>query len=262
MGMNKPKPILFAALVMVTLACLSVINWCSWISQRCLGADFVKPIALIAALLTIGLFSFIWQARRTSRYTHQLLNYAHIALPSRLESVITEFGLDTSQVIFIQSPQPTAFCFGFLRPRICLSTGLIDLLSMPQLWAVLLHEDYHRRRFDPLRILLVEAIGTALFFLPVVQEWRTLYKIKLELSADRYAVEKAGKAALAGALHRLVSYSAASRSFPSVVTAGISANSARIAALLGERSTPHQLSAKSFIGSIANLWALCLLLML
>jgi len=262
MTINKPKPILFAALVIVTLACPSVVNWCGWIIQRCTGADFVKPTALIAALITIALLTVIWQAWRTSRHTRQLLHYAHIALPSHLESLITELGLNASQVVCIESPQPTAFCFGFLRPRICLSASLVDLLSRPQLQAALLHEDYHRRHFDPLRILLVEAIGTALFFLPLVQEWRTLYKIKLELSADRYAVEKAGKAALAGALHRLLSYSAAPLAFPSMVTAGLSANSARIAALLGERSAQQPISAKSILRSTANLWVLCLLLML
>jgi Zn-dependent protease with chaperone function len=262
MTSNKSKPTLFTGLLLLALACVSLVNLCSWIIHWCLDADFVKQTILIAALLTIGLLAVAWQLWRTSQYTRQLLSYAHISLPLHLESLIAEFGLDTAQVAFIQSPQPMAFCFGFLRPRICLSTSLVDLLSTPQLQAALLHEDYHRRRFDPLRILLVEAIGAALFFLPVVQEWRTLYKIKLELNADRYAVEKAGKAALAGALHRLLSYSAASMSFANVVTAGISANSARIAALLGERSAQQQISARSFVRSAAILWALCLLLML
>ena len=261
MTLNKPKPTLFTALLMLALACVILVNLCSWIIQWCLGADFVKQTVLIAVLLTIGLLTVIWQLWRTSRYTRQLLSYARIAFPSHLESLITEFGLDASRIVFIQSLQPMAFCFGFLRPRICLSASLVDLLTTSQFRAALLHEDYHRRHFDPLRILLVEAIGAALFFLPIVQEWRTLYKIKLELNADRYAVGKAGKVALAGALHRLLSYSAASVSLPNVVTAGISANSARIAALLGERSA-QQISAKSFVRSAAILWALCLLLML
>jgi hypothetical protein len=136
----------------------------------------------------------------------------------------------------------------------------MELLSVPQLQAALLHEDHHRRRFDPLRILIVEALSAALFFLPVVQEWRLLYKIQLELDADNYAADKAGKAALAGALHRLLSFSPGSAS--GVVTAGLSANSARIAALLGERSTPQQISTRSLLSSAVILWVICLLLML
>lgn len=261
MTMNKSKPTLFTGLLLLALACISLVNLCSWVINWCLGADFVKQGGLIASLLAIGLFTLVWQIWRTSRYTKQLLSYTHIPLTSHLESLAAELGFNTSRVVLVQAPQPIAFCFGFLRPRICLSVGLVELLSTPQLRAALLHEDYHRRRFDPLRILLVEAVGGALFFLPVAQEWRALYKIKLELDADRYAVERAGKAALAGALHRLLTDSAAPMS-ARVAAAGISANSARIAALLGDRSTPQQISAKSFIRSALILWVLCLLLMI
>lgn len=251
---------LFTGLLMLALVCLSFVSLCGWIMNWCLKSDFVKQAGLTAVLLTIGAFAVVWQIWRTSRYTRQLLNHAHIPLPPHLEALVTEFGPDVSQVVLIQSSKPIAFCFGFLRPRICLSTGLVELLSVPQLQAALLHEDHHRRRFDPLRILIVEALGAAFFFLPIVQEWRVLYKIQLELDADCYAANKAGKAALAGALHRLLSLSPDSAS--GVVTAGLSANSARIAALLGERSTPQQISARSFVSSALILWVLCLLLML
>lgn len=262
MTINKSRPTLFTGLLMLALVCISLVNLCSWVINWCLEANFVKQGILTVGLLAIGFFTLVWQLWRTSRYTKQLLSYTHIPLTSDMESLTAELGFDATRVALVQAPQPIAFCFGFLRPRICLSTGLVELLSTPQLRAALLHEDYHRRRFDPLRILLVEAIGGALFFLPVVQEWRTLYKIKLELEADRYAVERAGKPALAGALHRLLNYSVSPVSVSKGVTAGISANSARIAALLGDRSAPQHISAKSFVHSALILWVLCLLLML
>lgn len=258
----KPTYSLFTGLLLLALACLSFVSLCSLVMNWCLKSDFVKQAGLTALLFTVGLFALVWQIWRTSRYTRQLLKYAHIPLPPHLEAFVTEFGLDVSQITLIQSSKPIAFCFGFLRPRICLSTGLMELLSVPQLQAALLHEDHHRRHFDPLRILMVEALGAALFFLPVVQEWRMLYKIKLELDADSTAVDRAGKAALAGALHRLLSFSPNSAAASGVVTAGLSANSARIAALLGERSTPQQISPRSFLSSALILWVLCLLLML
>jgi Zn-dependent protease with chaperone function len=262
MTINKSKPTVFTGLLILALVCVSFVNLCSWVIHWCLNANFVKQASLITGIFTIGLLTVAWQIWRTSRYTKQLLSYAQVPTPPHIEVIITEFGLDKTQVVLIQSPQPIAFCFGFLRPRICLSTSLIELLSPPQLQAALLHENYHRLRFDPLRILLIEAIGTALFFLPVIQEWRTLYKIKLELDADRYAVDRVGKPALAGALHRLLSYATVPISVPSVITAGISANSARIAALLGERSAPQQISGRSLLRSTAIIWVLCLLLMI
>jgi hypothetical protein len=140
----------------------------------------------------------------------------------------------------------------------------VALLPSAQLQAVLLHEDYHRQRFDPLRILVVRTISAALFFLPFVREWRRLFEIKLELDADRYAVHQTSKAALAGALHRLLNYSPSplSISEAGIITAGLSANTARIAALLGERAEPERISLKSVISSTAILWGICFILMM
>jgi Zn-dependent protease with chaperone function len=174
---------------------------------------------------------------------------------------MVDWGIQASDFILIESSEPVAFCFGFFHPRICLSTGFITLLSKTQLRAAVLHEDYHRQKFDPLRILLLEVFTKALFFLPVVQEYSRLYKIQLELAADRYAVERAGKAALAGALHRLIN--SVSNPNPSYgIIAGISANSARIAALLGDRSLKQAISLRSLLLSSLIIWLLCLGLML
>jgi Zn-dependent protease with chaperone function len=188
---NKKAPqIIFPVLLMAAFACVSLVNLCSWLLSWCLRANFVKEAVFIGGILTICVFAFVWQAVRTSWHIKNLFAYAQIKTSPEIESLISQFGLQPSQIILVQSPQPMAFCFGFLRPRICLSTGLLGLLSSSQLRAALLHEDYHCQHFDPLRILLLEALGTALFFLPIVQEWRSLYKIKLELAADAYAVQR------------------------------------------------------------------------
>jgi len=140
----------------------------------------------------------------------------------------------------------------------------VDLLSTSQLQAVLLHEDYHRQRFDPLRILAVKSISSALFFLPFIHEWCHIFEIKLELDADHYAVQRTSRSALAGALHNLLQPSSKILSISplGVITAGLSANSARIAALLGERSKPEQIPLKSLISSTAIIWTICVVLMI
>ena len=220
----------------------------------------IKQSIVIIGLLTVAVLTIICQSWRTIRCTRQLLGYAQTPFPPNLEALIREFGLNPSQLVFLKASQPLTFCFGFLRPRICLSSGLVEVLTRPQLRAALLHEEYHRKQFDPLRLLLAEALATALFFLPVVREWHTIFKIQLELNADQYAIRKTGRAALAGALHRLLSYSAIPSPIAHVVTAGLSANNARIAALLGERAVHAEISRKSFLYSAVILWVICLLL--
>ena len=251
----------FTGLFVLVLGCVSLVSMCGWFLSWCMSAIPIKQIVLMAGLVSIGLVTLIWQAWRTCRCTNQLVHYAQIPMPLKFKTQVVEFGLDPQHIVLIQSPQPIALCFGFLRPRICLSTGLLELLSQTQIKAALLHEDYHRQRFDPLRLLVIEAITAALFFLPIVREWRVIFKIKLELDADHHAVQKTGKAALAGALHRILSYGSAPTSLSNIVAAGLNASAARIAALLGERSPVQQVSVKSILYSATVLWVLCLILM-
>lgn len=258
---NKPKSIyrLFTGVLLLALVCISLVNVCTWLWKWCVNITPIKQPVVVVGVLIVGVLTIVWQAWRTIRCTRKLLGYAQISLPPDLEALISEFGLNPSRLVLLNVTQPLTFCFGFLRPRICLSTGLIEILTQSQLHAALFHEEYHRKRFDPLRLLLVEAVATALFFLPVVREWRASFKIQLELDADQYAILKTGKTALAGALHRLLSDAAVAVPIAQGVIAGLSANSARIAVLLGERTAYTEISRKSLFYSAVILWIICLL---
>jgi Zn-dependent protease with chaperone function len=260
---NLSYRIFFIGLLILALACALSGNLCSWLMTWCNSSVSVKQMSFITVLLIIFALTIIRQIWKTYQYTQQFFHIAQVSFPSPIQELIANLEIDISKIILIESSLPIAFCFGFVRPRICVSTGLLDALSTSQLRATLCHEDFHCQRFDPLRILLVEAISTALFFLPVVKEWRSLVKIRLELDADAYAVRKVGKPALAGALHRLLTHSSKPRPIPqSTVTVGLSANTARIAALLGERETPQHISRRSFVVTSLIVWVLCLIFML
>ena len=73
-----------------------------------------------------------------------------------------------------------AFCAGWLRPRVYVSTAVVDRLSDTELVAVLAHEQHHGVLRDPLRLAVGRVLCTALFFLPIL---RPLH--------DRYADEAA-----------------------------------------------------------------------
>lgn len=105
-----------------------------------------------------------------------------------------------AQVITVADDQPLAFCAGLLRPRIYVSTGTRRLLAAPELAAVLAHERHHARRFDPLRMLIVDAVRNAVFFVPVLGRCRSRYGSLAELAADEQAIATAGVRPLARAL--------------------------------------------------------------
>jgi hypothetical protein len=105
-------------------------------------------------------------------------------------------------VMLVDEAQPQAFCAGFLRPRVFLSTGTLRHLGRDELGAVLAHEEHHRARRDPLRIAVARAFGHAFFFLPVLRRLSDRYCAMAELAADDAAVRvsRGGGATLASAL--------------------------------------------------------------
>jgi Zn-dependent protease with chaperone function len=106
-------------------------------------------------------------------------------------------------VSLVDDHAPEAFCAGFLRPRVYVSRGALELLDADQLRVVLEHEHHHRRMRDPLRLACARVLSRALFFLPVLRPLHDRYAHLAEVHADRAAVRTAGggaRAALAGAL--------------------------------------------------------------
>ena len=109
--------------------------------------------------------------------------------------VIGRAGQRPDAPLLIDDHRPQAFCAGYLRPRIYLSTGTLELLDDDELRAVLAHEEHHARRRDPLRVLLVAVISDALFFMPIMRRLRQRYAALAEVAADEAAVRALGQAA-------------------------------------------------------------------
>lgn len=104
-------------------------------------------------------------------------------------------------ITVVADSSPTAFCAGYLRPRVYVSTAALAALGPSELDAVLAHERHHRDRRDPLRIDVVRTLSDALFFLPALRRLALRYESLAELAADESAVRRSGGApALARAM--------------------------------------------------------------
>jgi len=90
--------------------------------------------------------------------------------------------------MLIEDDRPLAFCAGLLRPRIYISTGVLERLDQSALNAVLDHERHHARRRDPLRLAAGRVLGESLFFVPGLRELARRQQALSELSADESAV--------------------------------------------------------------------------
>ncbi len=92
-------------------------------------------------------------------------------------------------VTIFEDPGPLALTMGFLKPRVFLSTKIVDVLAEDELRAVVLHEFHHRDSKDPLKGLGVSFVTDLLFFLPISRFLRKTYSLTAETAADAHSVE-------------------------------------------------------------------------
>lgn len=173
----------------------------------------------------------------------------------KLGTVLTQIK-SSSLTVLVVSGEPFAFCYGLWRPRIVVSTRLVEILPDSALSAVLLHETWHCHRRDPLRLWLIDGLCAMFFFLPVLREWRAGVQLSIELAADRFAIEKVGRVSLAEALWVLLEQPL--KPFRLSSTVGFSANALRVAALLGDPVVLPPLTMRSVCISLLLIAALCI----
>ena len=159
------------------------------------------PVLALFALTSVSAVRAVRSAVRQVRVTRRFVNRAR-----KLE----EITLEGVRVRLLDDPRPHAFCAGVRRPSLYLSTGARATLSQSELRAVLAHEEHHARQRDPLRLLLAQVAGEALFFLPVMRRARHRYADLAEIAADEAAVRRTGgPGALAAAMLRFDQHSTA-----------------------------------------------------
>ena len=139
-------------------------------------------ISIFCSLLLWAVMAFLAHWRRSS----ELLERFDLALHSRLESSIQ----------LIETKLPLAFSLGMLKPRIVISTGLVNRLSAQQLSIVRAHELIHVRYKDGLYKWILLFVGS--FHWPSVK--RIIldeHAVALELRADQQVARSQSNIAVA-----------------------------------------------------------------
>ena len=187
---------------------LSVVCGCStalsftanpWLTSLVLLAGLV-----VSLLLLYGIFSAFKVWWQTRRFVRRHLGFHQRLLSAKISPLVRHLGLE-NLVYEIESSQPVIFCFGLLRPKICLASNLVQRLQKRELLAVLKHESYHLKNHEPLKLFLISVIEHLLFFLPGLKALVQHYKTIAEITADEYATANfADKAPLARALYKVL----------------------------------------------------------
>jgi Zn-dependent protease with chaperone function len=184
-----------------------------WVHQCCgviLRSGQIPGVYyLFTSLFVVWVFLFIWRVRTMVRQTRRFLD---TLLPLKVNHPVHPVLVRFQQkygvpVIVFDHTRPLAFSYGWKRPNIGISTGLIQLLSPLELEAVLEHEYHHCLARDPMKMVFAAGAATAFFFLPVVYRLCQRYFLEKEIEADRRAAEKVGAKAVAAALYKITAFS-------------------------------------------------------
>lgn len=208
-------------------------HWCVVAPATALDWALHSPAFGAWLLVLLPVLVALWTAKRERAMSVELRSATQAArlrsLPDRVSVTAHTVGVVES-LDLVDAPRPFAFVYGWLNPRICVSTGLVTRLTERELEAVLRHEQWHLARRDPARLLIVRMLSAAFIFLPGIRRLSRQYRLATEIAADQYVVATMGNRRwLVSAIAKLVLTES-----PTGVVAFLGLADARIAALAGD----------------------------
>ncbi|MGE7760149.1 M56 family metallopeptidase [Peribacillus sp. NPDC097895] len=170
---------------------------------------------LISYSILSTLFKIAEQYLLSRRFKQKLFIHKNV---EKTRSINETFKQVNKDILVVNADQPLAFTIGFRRPFIVFSTGLIELLDFDELQAVVEHESYHQKKYDPLVIFILQVIAHALWFVPLTKWCYENHKIISELLADEHAIHKTGtELGISAALLKLIKHGCFDKSAPVLV---------------------------------------------
>ncbi|WP_169732938.1 M56 family metallopeptidase [Haloechinothrix halophila] len=169
----------------------------------------VLMVLLWGGTIVAGLRALLSQYRRGRALT-EWVALAAVEPSAPLAAAAARAGV-SGPALQVADDDAYAFTYGIWRPRIVVSTGLVEAATADELVAVLHHEDCHVRNRDPLKVLALRTWTAAFFYLPVIGSLLTRILDRQELKADRAALRACGVSPVAGALLKAVGRPAAGR---------------------------------------------------
>lgn len=115
--------------------------------------------------------------------------HAHHKLTKQLNAQYRRWN---TEMIVVDDDAFLALTIGMLRPKIIVSTGVFKLFNEHEVKAILLHEWYHCRKRDNIKMFITTLLTDAFGYLPIIKPSVRFYKTMKELLADRFAIKQMG----------------------------------------------------------------------
>lgn len=149
--------------------------------------SFPSTLALaVGIIVSLGIGLFLLQFYTTQRFIKRSLS-SRVKLPTKVRKIASQLGI-LNQIDLVTSSYFSSFCYGFIKPRICIGSSTVKNLSTGELKAILIHETYHLKNRDPLKIFLSQVASNMFFFIPIIKDIKNYYVLSKELAADQLVV--------------------------------------------------------------------------
>ena len=79
---------------------------------------------------------------------------------------------------------------GLFRPKVVMSEGLLQTFSDEEIDAIIFHEEYHQKNWDPLKLFCFTLLAEGMMYIPILKGLLQRYHTYQELVADKYAMQK------------------------------------------------------------------------
>lgn len=165
----------------------------------------IIPAGIVFLILMISFLKFLFLALKICFLQYRLK--ATIVGKSDINMLIENLGLAEKTVI-VKSRKRFAFCLGIKNPKIYLSSTLVAKLSLKEIESVLRHEQYHLENHDTFTMIVASVTQSLIPFFPLFGDFIKKYRVKREIEADNFAIEKVGGSeSLISALRKLLAFS-------------------------------------------------------
>jgi Zn-dependent protease with chaperone function len=204
--MSRAIRVALGTLLLTPVVCLAVVTTNRG-CPRAPGCATAGPVMLVmgvgtrvleAAVIALLLVSVVRIASALRATTSACARLAVVSAPAALRAAQRRTGVARVHCL-ADAPLP-AFCHGGLRPVIAITAATVDSLPASALDAVLLHEETHRRRRDPLRRAVRRGLADVVPWSRLVASCDARATVREELRADDRATRLLGRPAVARAL--------------------------------------------------------------
>ncbi len=152
---------------------------------RAIGISSMNIFLEVLILSTIALIVIVLM-KQIARYITFSKRLSILQDESITKKVIVQYDLD--QITVITSEAPIALTYGLIKPKVVLSTALVNMLTEEELRAVICHEQFHQQHRDPLKKFLITLFVAAIWYVPILKWVSKHYQTLREIEADKFAM--------------------------------------------------------------------------